>query len=308
MTEMSISFDANTGIVFDIQRFAIHDGPGIRTNVFLKGCPLRCIWCHNPESYSIVPDIFYDEQKCIGCGACAAQCPQKCHHIAENAHLYDRQECVRCGLCAEACPTNAVEMRGKRMTVEQVIQEVLKEKSFYRDHGGMTVSGGEPLFQPEFTLNLVKSAKDNRLHVAVETCGFCKPDALEKLIPYVDLFLYDMKETDPERHQRFTGVSPELIWKNLELLNSAGAAVILRCPLIPGYNDREDHLSGIARWANLLSCVKEINIEPYHNLGASKRARLGAEAQPEIQTPDADTINQWLRFLADRAACRVRRA
>ena len=218
-----------TGIVFDIQKFSIHDGPGIRTNVFLKGCPLSCLWCHNPESARFQPELFYRDDKCVGCGACVGACPADCHAVTAEGHLFDRAACVACGACAEVCPTGALEMCGREMTVDEVMAEVLRDRPFYETSGGgMTVSGGEPFARFPFLLELLKAAKEAGLDTAVETSGFTAPAQIAEAAPYIDTFLYDYKETDPEKHRAFTGVDNAPILENLALLDTLGARVILR--------------------------------------------------------------------------------
>lgn len=305
---MSIPSEAVTGIVFDIQRFSIHDGPGIRTTVFLKGCPLRCVWCHNPESYEKVPELFYDAKKCIGCESCGKVCARGCHRITDGLHVLERAACCRCGACADACPADALTLCGKTMSVGQVLAKVLADQAFYRESGGMTLSGGEPMAQPEFALALLKKAKEAGLSTCMETSGFCSRENLRKVLPFTDLFLYDCKETDPERHKLFTGVSPQRIAENLEWLDAQGANIILRCPLIPGYNAREAHLLGIAALANRLPHVLEVQLEPYHNLGAFKAGRLGRENPAAIHPPTTEQIEEWLSFLGSCVSCPVKRA
>lgn len=284
------------GIVFDIMKFAIHDGPGIRTTVFLKGCPLHCLWCHNPESQAPEPEISFSASNCIGCGYCMDGCPRKCHSIENGKHVFDRTKCSVCGRCTEKCYAQALEIIGREMSVEKVIEEVLKDKAFYENSGGgMTLSGGEPLFQPSFAEALLAEAKKHSIHTCVETCGFAPWKDLERLLKNTDIFLFDYKESDPEKHKEFTGVKLNPILKNLEMLDKNGASVILRCPIIPGINDRQNHLRKIAETANSLKNIIQIDIQPYHPLGKSKCERIGKKYLLENWSfPENSVIEEWL--------------
>lgn len=270
------------GNIFDIQRFCVHDGPGIRTTVFVKGCPLRCQWCHNPESQKREPSLAYYDGKCIACGACVNICELKCHTLEEDdlaqgrpKHGIDREKCIKCGECSKTCPTGALELLGRQTSVDDVMSEVVRDKIFYKNSGGgMTVSGGEPLMQSEFLLALLKSAKKRGIHTCIETCGFAAAETVESIVPYTDLFLYDIKETDPKRHKELTGAPLEVIISNLKLIDRLGAKTVLRCPLIPEKNLRDRHLEAIARLAMELKNVMEINVMAYHTLGSSKYEAL----------------------------------
>jgi len=287
--------EALRGMVFDIQRMSIHDGPGIRTTVFLKGCPLSCLWCHNPEGRETRPQLAFTPALCIGCGFCFQRCPQGAHVMAEDAHRLDRESCIECFGCAEECYSNALEIVGKEQSVAEVLAEVVKDRPFYEESGGgMTLSGGEPLIQFEFAHALLAGAKARALHTCVETCGLATAEQLEALLPHVDLFLFDYKETDAERHREFTGHSNKKILANLRVLDDGGAAIVLRCPVVPGLNLRDDHLRGIAGVARSLNHCQGVHIMGHHALGEAKHARLGtADGQsrfPNMSPEDTEAV------------------
>ncbi len=285
------------GRIFDIQRFSIHDGPGIRTLVFLKGCPLRCLWCHNPEGINPDPELSFIPEKCIGCGYCFRACPRHAHEMIDGSHVLDRSKCTVCGACTEECYAGALELIGREVSVEEVMREVLSDRPFYETSGGgMTLSGGEPLMQIDFTEALLAAAKDVHVHCCVETCGYADFTCFERIIRYVDLFLYDVKEIDDDRHIEFTGVPTGKIIENLRRLHDAGASIRVRVPVIPGYNDREDTFRGIADLVKGLPNLEGVELMPYHHLGSDKRRRLDIddEMPSDIQTPDDATIASWI--------------
>ena len=296
------------GTIFNIQKFSVNDGPGIRTTVFMKGCPLRCLWCHNPESNSAKKEIFYDARKCVMCGACVQICSNNCH-ILDGTHTYNRESCIKCGKCAEACMPSALEAVGEEKTVSEVIAEVMKDKAFYDNSGGgITLSGGEPMMQFDFTCELLKASKENGLHTCIETCGYAKPEQYKKIADMVDIFLFDYKETDSALHKEYTGVDNKLILENLRMLDDLGSNIILRCPIIPTMNDRDEHLCGIADMANSLKNVSEINIEPYHPLGSGKSDMLGKNyALKDLKFPEDKTIEEWIKFIADKTDVPVKK-
>ncbi len=282
-------------VVFNIQRFSVHDGPGIRTTVFLKGCPLRCVWCHNPESYRKEPQLSLDDTICVGCKACVSACPLGCHKFLNGEHTINRMRCTRCGLCVAVCP-GALELIGEEMNTNSVLEEVLLDKPFYdKSGGGLTISGGEPLMHPDFVYDLAKKAKQHKLHVCLETSGYGSQQSLEHILPLIDIFLYDWKETDAERHKRYTGVDNKTILENLIFLDQNHVPTVLRCPIIPGYNDRDDHFRGIAQLSKQLIHCLRIDIEPYHPLGANKYGKLGMKPlMPEMKYPETSTVNTWI--------------
>lgn len=297
-----------TAVVFDIEKFAVHDGPGIRTIVFLKGCPLRCIWCHNPESQTFEPELFFKSEKCTLCGRCAAICPQKCHAIENSKHELIRNKCVRCGRCADECPTEALKLSGRKMSVAEVMSEVLRDCAFYENSGGgLTVSGGEPLSHPEFTRTLLEAAKQNRLHTAVETCGFAPWEIVSPLLSLVDLWLWDIKAA-PHHHRELTGVDCAPILDNLRKLDAVGGSTVLRCPLIPGVNDMEADLAHIAGVANSLKHVRRIDLEPYHPLGENKCAQLGREPRYRGEFVPPEAVERALAALRKLTSVPVTRA
>ncbi|MBQ9106686.1 MAG: glycyl-radical enzyme activating protein [Clostridia bacterium] len=288
-----------TGTVFNVQKFCINDGPGIRTTVFLKGCPLSCAWCHNPESQKTASEIMYSPDKCISCGACTRVCRVGAHSVPDKLHLFDRSRCEVCGACADACPAKAVEKAGKQMTVEEILEDVMRDKAFYDNSGGgLTISGGEPFAQFNFTLELLKEAKKLGLHTCVETCGAVSTEKILKAAEFVDVFLYDWKLTDGQLHRKYVGTDNGLIEKNLRALDETGAKTVLRCPIIPCVNDTKEHFEGIAALAESLNNLLRIELEPYHPLGTDKLTRLGRDnSVSQFDTPAPEKVDEWIGFI-----------
>jgi len=251
------------GVIVKIKRFSVHDGPGIRTSVFLKGCPLNCIWCHSPEGISPEISIWYNRNICISCGQCVSACPNKALELINKADHYikiDRELCDVSGDCVTACPTNAMQFTGSRTTVEEIINEVVKDKLFYEaSGGGVTLSGGEPLYQPEFAAKILEACKNRSIHTAIETCLFCEKDAINMVKDFVDLFIVDMKLFDPGQHKYYTGKSNECIRENFLFLAALGKNILVRIPMIENITDADDNIKSITYF--VLETNNKIQIE-----------------------------------------------
>ena len=263
------------GVIFNLQHFCTDDGDGIRSTVFLKGCLLRCAWCHNPESQEAQTEIFYDETRCIRCGACVAVCAHGAQTLRNGKREFLRENCLHCGKCASVCHAKALESCGKERTAKSIVEEVSRYLPFFeKSGGGLTVSGGEPLFQADFTLEICRLAQKAGIQVCVETSGFGKTEALLALVPFVEHFLFDFKITG-ERAKKYIGADDTLILKNLFALDNAGGKTVLRCPIIPAVNDGEDHFRAIVRTVKKLTGITEIQLLPYHPLGVQKAKKIG---------------------------------
>jgi pyruvate formate lyase activating enzyme len=279
-----------SGLIFDIRRFSIHDGPGIRTTVFLKGCPLSCWWCHNPESQSPEPELWLRPGRCIRCGECVEVCPEGAIIRQENIFVTDLERCTRCGTCVEACAAEAREIVGRQMSVGEVLAAVERDIVFYDESGGgVTVSGGEPLQQRGFLLALLKACQEKGIHTVLDTCGYATWKAFEQVRPYVNLFLYDLKLVDDARHRQFTGVSNRLILQNLRRLLQAGQRVEIRIPVIPGVNDGAEDLRQLGTLIASLPGSPKVELLPYHRAATGKYERLNRDYPlPEVQPPSAE--------------------
>jgi pyruvate formate lyase activating enzyme len=279
-------------LVFDIKRYAINDGPGIRIVVFLKGCNLNCTWCHNPESISDEAERMYSSSKCIKCGTCVAACPEKAITLTPEGIITDAALCKMSGKCAEVCPTKAIEISGREISVAEIMQEIEKERVFFdQSGGGVTFSGGEPLLHHKFLIRLLKECGKHGIHRAVDTAGFVNTDIILAVAEHTDLFLFDLKFMDPEKHRKWIGVSNEKILLNLKALAENGSRIIIRIPLIGGVNDDAENLETTARFVSELSGEKkEVNLLPYHKIAQTKYRKLG---RPEdfqlLEEPSKET-------------------
>ena len=262
--------------VTEIQRFCMHDGDGVRTVVFLKGCPLRCKWCHNPETQKAEQEMLYYSSKCIGCGACEIACSNGAHSFSDHHH-YDRTLCITCGKCAEACPTEAISPAMSEKIIDEIVSAVERDMAFYGNNGGITLSGGEPLIHGKTVIELLKKCKEKNISTAVETCGYVSTDILKEAIKYTDLFLWDVKDTNDERHKEYTGVSNQGIIENLLLADSLGAKTVMRCIIVNGVNADLAHIESLAELWHKLSGCRYIELIPYHAYGGSKMLPLGKE-------------------------------
>ena len=288
------STDAATGWIFDIKKFALHDGPGIRTTVFCKGCPLRCIWCHNPESLSPEAELSFSVDKCIGCGTCIDTCPNDAMRIDAGARTCNRDLCVQCGKCVAGCFSGALEMIGREVSVEDVMVEVRKDVQFYRTSGGgVTVSGGEPLMQSEFTTALLRQCQTEDFHTALDTSGQAPWESLEAAAAHADLVLYDLKHIDPAAHEQHTGARNDQILKNLRRLGGLGTPIEIRMPIVPGLNDSGQDIDAAGEFISGLDNVVGVRLLSYHRLAAAKYERLGcANPSGDLESPDADHLMQ----------------
>lgn len=274
--------------IFNIKRFAVHDGDGIRTTVFFKGCPLKCVWCHNPEGIQFKPQLAYYNNKCISCLECISVCPSGAHNISDGEHIFSRDRCISCGKCAEVCLGDALTFYGREMTVDQLLQILVEDKEFYDSSGGgVTLSGGECLIQADFCAELLKELKKSGIHTAVDTCGFITQEAIDKVMPYTDVFLYDLKAFDEDKHIKCTGQSNKIILDNLKYIDGCGKKTEIRIPYVPEHNS--DQLEKTAKVLKGLKNLTKVRILPYHNYAGTKYNSLDMEnTLPEILPTDRE--------------------
>lgn len=287
-------------LITNIQRFCTHDGEGIRTTVFFKGCPLKCAWCHNPENIKIRNEILIDPGNCIYCRMCGKVCSTNAHVFGEM-HVFEKGRCTGCMKCAGVCPSKGIEPAAKEMTVDEVLKEVLKDRVFYGDKGGITLSGGEPLMFPDFAIELLRRCKEECITTCVETCGYFSSDIIPELTKVSDMFLFDLKDGNTERHLSCTGVSNEKILYNLYEIDKHDASIILRCIMVKEVNMDNNHYDYITKVFNSLQNVKGVELLPYHPYGGSKNRRLGYSDNGRVSwVPDASDLKEVKDYLAGK--------
>jgi pyruvate formate lyase activating enzyme len=289
-----------TGRVLEIERLCVHDGPGIRTTIYLKGCPLHCRWCHNPESVSPDPEIGFSQQKCIGCGKCAEVCPTGAHVFRDGVHLLSRDLCRACGKCVEACLPGALEYCGREVAAEEAAAAVLEDRTFYATSGGgCTLSGGEPLWQAGLCAEVLELLRNEGIHCAIDTCGAVEWESFQAVLPYTDMFLYDVKHTDDRLHREHTGSSCRPILDNLRRLSECGVPIEIRIPTIPGFNADEQSMAAMGDLLAGLPNVVGVRLLPYH-LARSKYEKVGRpDTMPHVPPPDAATMDAAAAILRD---------
>jgi len=289
------SSDQKKLVVFNIQKYSIHDGPGIRTTVFLKGCFLKCIWCSNPESQNLKPQVTFSFSKCEGCNSCIISCPVRAISLDSLfGKKIDYRKCTGCGKCVQICPTGALQKVGRLMTTREVLAEVIKDRIFYRKtNGGVTISGGEPFYQYDIFVDLLEELKAAFLNVAVETTGYTSWKNLERSLPLIDIILYDFKHINSKKHRLYTGNDNSLIIENLKKLGETDAQVWLRMPIIPGYNDSLEDIENTAYLIKDIKNIQKIELLPYHKLGTSKYPRLGMIYKlKDIEPPPEEKLKE----------------
>jgi len=279
------------GTIFDVKRFCVHDGPGIRTTVYFKGCPMRCWWCHNPESQLFEHELAYRASRCLRCYACLDACPSRAISANGKGNLIDREKCDVCGKCVYSCSIEALEIVGRDVTDKDLVREIRDDMVFYEESGGgVTFSGGEPLSQPEFLLACLKECRKAGIHTAIDTCGYAPTETVETIAPFADLWLYDLKIIDDYRHTQFTGVSNSLILENIARLADIGASIVIVTPLVADVNDDDDNITGIAEFAQDLG-IGNISILPYHDIGVGKYDLIGGSRPfSELKSPSDSRI------------------
>lgn len=297
------------GLIFDIKKYSINDGPGIRTTVFFKGCPLRCPWCHNPEGQSFEPELMVKASRCLKeCSECLTVCEPRALSKISDLPVLDRLHCTACGNCADVCPTQALEVVGRRVDASAIMAEIEKERIFQEQSGGgVTFSGGEPLSQPDFLAELLSQCRKKEIHTSVDTCGFASPQALEKIAGKVDLFLFDLKLMDDKKHRKYTGETNRIILENLRFLVIKEKKIVVRLPLISGINDDDANIKQTAKFLRALNGVNEISLLPYHKLGRDKYKGLQKKNTADSFSPPSEERLEKIKKDLERSGFTVRR-
>ena len=279
--------------IINIQKYSIHDGPGIRTTVFFKGCPLNCWWCHNPESQNPNPEIMFFKERCTGCGTCVKRCPEKAIQLVKGFPVFNESKCNLCGKCSDFCLGNARELVGKDITVKNLMKEIIKDEVFYEEsNGGVTFSGGEPLMHADYLYNILKICKDKGIHTTVDTSGYASWKQFEKIVDNVDLFLFDIKHMNNEKHIKYTGVENVIILENLKKLSQRGSNIYIRMPLIAGINDDDENIDAAVDFLSNLNLI-HVDLLPYHKMGMDKYRRLNIEYKLSgLEKPSDEVMNK----------------
>jgi pyruvate formate lyase activating enzyme len=287
------------GTIFEVKRFAVHDGPGVRTTLFLKGCPLRCRWCHNPEGIESRPVLACHEQKCLHCGKCVGACPQGAHSLVDGRHALDRRKCIACGQCVEACLGRALRLYGRDISVGEARDIVLEDRDFYREGGGVTVSGGEPLLQADFCRELFSALKLDGINCAVDTSGAVPWEAFAKVLPYTDIILYDLKHVDEALHREWVGAPNDRVLANLRKLSGQGVPIEVRVPLIPGFNLDGKSLRSIGHFLADLGNLVGVQLLPFHPAQSKFEAIGKADPMEDAEIPTAGQVQTAIDIMAD---------
>lgn len=296
----------NTALVFNIQKFSIHDGPGIRTTVFLKGCPLNCLWCHNPESQNFSKETMISKEKCTVCGRCIDRCSKGAIEKCNNEIVNDFEKCIFCGKCVDSCFNNAREIVGEELTLKEIIKEIEKDRVFYEEsNGGVTFSGGEAMCQIEALGDMARSCKEKGISVAVDTCGYVPFSSFEKILNYVDVFLYDIKLMDNELHKKYVGADNTLILENLIKLSDSGANINLRIPVISGINDNNETMEDIIGFIKNTN-IRDVNLLPYHDIAKNKYDKLGKEYKEDLMSKPSEERMEEIKKMFEKNGYKVK--